>query len=130
MYFQIYYLYKNNTSKRTLRNNLRGKKDQSVIYHIPSKKTSLVELAFLGILGIKKDKETTQPSENKKQQEQIRNIELYSFECQLASIPKLPDASAYFSQQYNLYNFIIVKADLNSQNVTSFQWTDVDLPKN
>lgn len=61
--------------------------------------------------------------------------ESFSFDCQKnLALPKLPDQKAYFSQQYNLYNFTIVTgsstAKLNPQNVTAFLWTDQDLPKN
>lgn len=67
--------------------------------------------------------------------EEKDNVINYSFDCQKnLALPRLPDSSAYFSHQYNLYNFTIVKgsskSQLRSYNVTSYLWTDVDLPKN
>lgn len=63
------------------------------------------------------------------------NIQCFSFDCQKnLSLPKLADQSAYFSQQFNLYNFTVVKGSsstkLNPENVTSYLWTDHHLPKN
>lgn len=63
------------------------------------------------------------------------NIQCFSFDCQKnLALPKLADQSAYFSQQFNLYNFTVVKgpssSKLNPENVTSYLWTDQQLPKN
>lgn len=63
------------------------------------------------------------------------NIQSFSFDCQKnLALPKLADQSAYFSQQFNLYNFTVVKGssstELNPENVTSYLWTDQHLPKN
>lgn len=63
------------------------------------------------------------------------NIQCFSFDCQKnLALPKLADQSAYFSQQFNLYNFTVVKGPssttLNPENVTSYLWTDQQLPKN
>lgn len=49
-------------------------------------------------------------------------------------LPKLPDQAAYFSQQYNLYNFSVVNGSstegLDKKKVWAYLWTDLDLPKN
>nr|CAH7743168.1 unnamed protein product [Callosobruchus chinensis] len=61
--------------------------------------------------------------------------EVFSMDCQKnLALPKLPDQRAYFSSQYNFYNFSIVNgtanAKLNPETVTAYVWTDLDLPKN
>ncbi|VEN40468.1 unnamed protein product [Callosobruchus maculatus] len=61
--------------------------------------------------------------------------ETFSIDCQKnLCLPKLPDQSAYFSQQYNLYNFTVVngssKDKLGKDHVWSYVWTDLDLAKN
>lgn len=64
-----------------------------------------------------------------------KNREVFSIDCQKnLSLPKLPDQAAYFSQQYNFYNFSIVRGSSNEKldktNVWAYVWTDLDLPKN
>ncbi|KAG5866989.1 hypothetical protein JTB14_028178 [Gonioctena quinquepunctata] len=48
--------------------------------------------------------------------EEKDNVINYSFDCQKnLALPRLPDSSAYFTQQYNLYNFTIVKGDSDDE---------------
>lgn len=66
---------------------------------------------------------------------ECNNIQCFSFDCQKnLALPKLADQSAYFSQQFNLYNFTVVKGSsgtqLNPETVASYLWTDAHLPKN
>ena len=59
-----------------------------------------------------------------------KNREVFSVDCQKnLCLPKLPDQAAYFSQQYNLYNFSVVQANekLDKNNVWAYI-TDLDLP--
>lgn len=61
--------------------------------------------------------------------------EVFSMDCQKnLALPKLPDQRAYFSSQYNFYNFSIVNgtsnAKLKPDTVTAYVWTDLELPKN
>lgn len=63
------------------------------------------------------------------------NREVFSIDCQKnLCLPKLPDQAAYFSQQYNFYNFCVVhgssKEKLDKNNIWCYVWTDLDLPKN
>lgn len=57
-----------------------------------------------------------------------------SFDCQKNHcLPKLPDQSAYFSRQYNFYNFTIVignsKSNLTTENVLCYYWYETERPK-
>ncbi|XP_069354794.1 uncharacterized protein [Maniola hyperantus] len=57
-----------------------------------------------------------------------------SFDCQKNHcLPKLPDQSAYFSRQFNFYNFIVVignsKSKLTTENVFSYYWYETERPK-
>ncbi|XP_060801330.1 uncharacterized protein LOC106139404 isoform X1 [Amyelois transitella] len=54
---------------------------------------------------------------------------LLSFDCHKNSaLPKLPDQAAYFSRQFNMYNFTIVvgtsKSPLTTNNVHSYHWCE------
>lgn len=56
----------------------------------------------------------------------------FSFDCQKNSpLPKLPDQAAYFSRQFNMFNFTVVigtsKSALN--NVRSYYWCENEHPK-
>lgn len=57
-----------------------------------------------------------------------------SFDCQKnMALPKLPDSSAYFSSQLNLYNFAIVvgnsKSKLSKENVFCYHWCENERQK-
>lgn len=63
-----------------------------------------------------------------------RQVMTLSFDCQKNHcLPKLPDQSAYFSRQYNFYNFTIVignsKCKLTTENVWSYYWYETERPK-
>lgn len=58
----------------------------------------------------------------------------FSFDCQKnLALPRLPDQSAYFSQQINYHNFTVVcgssKTRLTPTNVFSYVWTEIQSPK-
>lgn len=58
----------------------------------------------------------------------------FSFDCQKnLALPRLPDQSAYFSQQINYHNFTVVcgnsKTKLNPTNVFSYLWTEIEAGK-
>ncbi|GBP44071.1 hypothetical protein EVAR_85225_1 [Eumeta japonica] len=59
--------------------------------------------------------------------EQRSDLLTMSFDCQKnLGLPKVPDQSAYYSRQYNFYNFTIVvgssKAKLTKDNIFSYVW--------
>ncbi|XP_050302158.1 uncharacterized protein LOC126740258 [Anthonomus grandis grandis] len=58
----------------------------------------------------------------------------FSFDCQKnLALPRLPDQSAYFSQQINYHNFTVVcgssQTQLRVTNVFSYLWTEIQSPK-
>lgn len=62
------------------------------------------------------------------------NAAYFSFDCQKnLALPRLPDQSAYFSQQINYNNFTVVagtsKNKLSPSNVFSYLWTEIDSRK-
>ncbi|CAH0552738.1 unnamed protein product [Brassicogethes aeneus] len=63
------------------------------------------------------------------------NVQIFSFDCQKnLPLPKLPDQSAYFSQQINFYNFTIVKGNsktkITPQTAHSYSWLETEYNKN
>ena len=61
--------------------------------------------------------------------EDSQDTKTISFGCQKNQpLPKLPDQSAYFSRQFNLYHFAIVegnsKTKLGKENVQSYYWNE------
>lgn len=65
----------------------------------------------------------------------IEGVQFLSFDCQKnLALPKLPDQSAYFSQQINLYNFTVVcgnsKTKLSPDTVSSYVWLETEYCKN
>lgn len=61
--------------------------------------------------------------------EQRSDLLTISFDCQKnLALPKVPDQSAYYSRQYNFYNFTIVlgssKAKLTKDNIFSYTWNE------
>ncbi|GBP24236.1 hypothetical protein EVAR_80089_1 [Eumeta japonica] len=61
--------------------------------------------------------------------EQRSDLLTMSFDCQKnLGLPKVPDQSAYYSRQYNFYNFTIVvgssKAKLTKDNIFSYVWNE------
>lgn len=65
----------------------------------------------------------------------IEDVQYFSFDCQKnLALPKLPDQSAYFSQQINLYNFTVVcgnsKTKLSPDTVSSYVWLETEYCKN
>lgn len=61
-------------------------------------------------------------------------VAIYSFDCQKNQVlPKVPDQQAYYSRQFYIYNFTVVrgtsKTKLNSSTVTSFCWTENEYSK-
>lgn len=62
-------------------------------------------------------------------QEQRSDLLTMSFDCQKnLGLPKVPDQSAYYSRQYNFYNFTIVvgssKAKLTRENIFAYTWNE------
>nr|CAH7713349.1 unnamed protein product [Callosobruchus chinensis] len=63
------------------------------------------------------------------------NTVMFSFDCQKnLALPKLPDQSAYFSQQINFFNFTVVcgnsQTKLTPENVKSYVWLENEFAKN
>jgi len=66
--------------------------------------------------------------------ERDEGVETFSFDCQKNQVlPKIPDQEAYYSRQFYMYNFTVVrgtsKSTLNPSNVTSFCWTENEYKK-
>nr|CAI5831169.1 unnamed protein product [Callosobruchus analis] len=67
-------------------------------------------------------------------QEERDDLVTFSFDCQKNLVlPKFPDQSAYFIMQINFYHLAIVcgssRIALNSSNVRSFVWTELDFQR-
>ncbi|CAG9834657.1 unnamed protein product [Diabrotica balteata] len=67
-------------------------------------------------------------------QEKRDGLLTISFDCQKnMSLPKVPDQRAYFSRQWNFYNFTIVVGSshdaLTKSNVHIYYWNETDRPK-
>lgn len=67
-------------------------------------------------------------------QEERDGLLTMSFDCQKnMSLPKVPDQRAYFSRQWNFYNFTIVvgssHAALTRENVHIYHWNETERPK-
>lgn len=61
-------------------------------------------------------------------------VEIFSFDCQKNQVlPKVPDQQAYYSRQFYIYNFTVVrgtsKSKLNPSTVTGFCWTENEYSK-
>lgn len=61
-------------------------------------------------------------------------VEVFSFDCQKNQVlPKVPDQQAYYSRQFYIYNFTVVrgtsKSKLNPSTVTNFCWTENEYSK-
>lgn len=61
-------------------------------------------------------------------------VEVFSFDCQKNQVlPKVPDQQAYYSRQFYIYNFAVVrgtsKGKLNPSTVTNFCWTENEYSK-
>lgn len=64
-------------------------------------------------------------------QEERDDLVTFSFDCQKnLALPKLPDQSAYFSMQIIFFHLAIIcgssRSSLNSENVRSFVWTELE----
>lgn len=66
--------------------------------------------------------------------ERVEGVEIFSFDCQKNQVlPKIPDQQTYYSRQFYIYNFTVVKgtskSSLNPFSVTSFCWTENEYKK-